>query len=151
INRVLKPMGITDMHLDRMDGYSPGEVGRYVSGKLNLAGHKLRGGGCWLASTVDMMRFMTSLDGTRGMHVLSKLAIEEMLAPLPSLGKEADEPHNGLGWDLVRKAAAGTLYHKNGGVAGISTYIEHLPNGVNWAVFFNGTTGGAHDLASDSA
>src|SRR5262249_24066744 len=151
INHVLKPMGITDMHLDRMDGYSPGEVGRYVSGKRNPAGHKLRGGGCWVASTVDMMRFLTSLDRTRGTPVLSKKAIENMLAPLPTLGKEQDQGHNGLGWDVVRNSAEGTLYHKNGAVAGISTYIEHLPNGVNWALFFNGNLGGAHELASDNA
>src|SRR5262249_13713461 len=107
IKHVLKPMGIADMHLDLPEGYAPGEVGRYVSGKRHRAGHSLRGGGCWLASTVDVTRFLTSLDGTRGKRVLSKKAVEEMLAPLPSLGKSEDQSHSGLGWDAVRRDAGG--------------------------------------------
>ena len=138
--RVLQPMGVPDAHLDRMEGYRPREVHRYGAGGKRLAGGhgELKGGGSWVLSTVDMMRFMTSLDGTRGERVLSKRAYQQMLAPLPSLGKKADERHNGLGWDIVERSSAGTLYSKNGGVAGIATWVEHLPSGVSWAVFFNG-------------
>ncbi|MFO0843189.1 MAG: serine hydrolase domain-containing protein [Gemmataceae bacterium] len=145
--QVLAPMGITAMRIDLEGGYAPGEVGRYVAGKRVRAGHTLHGGGCWLASAVDAVKFLTSLDGTRGKPVLSGKMIEEMLAPLPTLPKRPNGSHTGLGWDVVRAAPKGTLYHKNGGVAGISTYMEHLPSGVNWAVLFNGSTGGHPTLS----
>ncbi|HEY7152895.1 MAG TPA: serine hydrolase domain-containing protein [Gemmataceae bacterium] len=141
---VLKPMGIPAAHLDRMKGYRPREVHRYANGKHLEGGHgQLRGGdGSWVLSTVDAMRFMTSLDGTRGERVLSKRAYQQMLAPLSSLGKKPNGRHNGLGWDVVERSPSGVLYSKNGGVAGIATWIEHLPSGVSWAVFFNGNLKG---------
>jgi CubicO group peptidase (beta-lactamase class C family) len=137
--QVLKPMGIRNAHLDRMEGYWPNEAHRYVGGKSHPGGHgELKGGaGSWVLSTVDAMRFLTSLDGSRGPRVLSPQAYQQMLAPLPSLGKKGNERHNGLGWDVVQRFPEGVLFSKNGGVPGISTWMEHLPNGVSWAVFFN--------------
>ena len=145
--QVLKPMGIRNAHLDRMEGYWLNEVHRYPGGKSHPGGHgELKdGGGCWVLSTVDAMRFVTSLDGSRGERVLSQRAYRQMLAPLPSLGKKANERHNGLGWDVVERSRAGVLFSKNGGVAGIATWIEHLPDGVCWAVFFNGNVKDADD------
>lgn len=137
--RVLKPMGIPDAHLDLMDGYRPREVNRYPAGKRHDGGHgELKGGGNWVISPTDAMRFPTSLDGSRGERVLSPQAYRQMLAPLASSPTKPDRRHNGLGWDAVQRMPAGILYSKNGAVAGIATYMQHLPNGVNWAVFFNG-------------
>jgi N-acyl-D-amino-acid deacylase len=148
---VLKPMGIPNAHLDRSEGYWPNEVHRYAGGKCLLGGHgEFRGGGCWVLSTVDAMRFVTSLDGSRGERVLSKRAFREMVAPLPSLGKKATERHNGLGWDIVQSSPAGVHFSKNGGIAGIATWIEHLPNGVSWAAFFNGNLKGDNDEGEKS-
>lgn len=142
---VLRPLGITDMRLDdRPEGYFPGEVKRYV-----MPGHQvqkngrgpLKGGGCWVASPLDMARFITGLDGTRGKPLLSPRAYAEMLAPLPPpFVAKPNGPFNGLGWDVVRKMEGGWTFNKNGGVAGIQTFMVHLPNGVDWAVGFNGTT-----------
>jgi N-acyl-D-amino-acid deacylase len=149
---VLKPMGIAAAHLDLLKGYRPREVHRYADGKCLAGGHgKLKGGaGSWVLSTVDAMRFMTSLDGTRGERVLSKRAYQQMLAPLPSLGKKPNERHNGLGWDIVERSQLGVLYSKNGGVAGIATWMEHLPSGVSWAVFFNGNLKGEGDAGKQA-
>jgi CubicO group peptidase (beta-lactamase class C family) len=139
--KVLGPMGIPDAHLDLLEGYRPREVHRYgPDGKCHPGGHgEMKGcAGCWVLSTVDATRFMTSLDGSRGERVVSKASYQKMLAPLPSLDKKANPRHNGLGWDVVEQTPAGVLHSKNGGVAGISTWMEHLPNGVCWALFFNG-------------
>src|SRR5262249_31389695 len=132
--------GTAAAHLALTIGHRPREGHRYAGGKRLAGGNgKLKGGaGNWVLSTVDAMRFMTSLDGTRGERVLSKRAYQQMLAPLPSLGIKPNERHNGLGWDIVERSPLGVLYSKNGGVAGIATWIEHLPSGVSWAVFFNG-------------
>jgi N-acyl-D-amino-acid deacylase len=147
---VLKPMGIRDAHLDRMTGYWPNEAHRYANGKHHRGGHgQIKGGGCWVLSTVDAMRFLTALDGSHGQRVLSPRAYQQMLAPLPSLGKKAGERHNGLGWDIVERSAEGVLYSKNGSVAGIATWMEHLPNGVCWAVFLNGNLESSSNGAKD--
>ncbi len=150
IEHVFKPMGIHDVHLDRMEGYLPDEVHRYPSsGKRHPGGHgeMKEGGGNWVLSTVDAMRFVTALDGSRGRRFLSERSYQQMLAPLPSLGKKANERHNGLGWDVVQRSPGGVLYSKNGGVAGIATWIEHMPNGVCWAAFFNGNFKGDDEEA----
>ncbi|QVL34028.1 hypothetical protein KIH39_09015 [Telmatocola sphagniphila] len=79
---------------------------------------------------------MTALEGTRGKPLLTKASYREMLAPLPSLPSK--DKHNGLGWDSVIAEKEGKyLYEKNGGIAGIATYMEHLPSNVDYAVFFN--------------
>jgi N-acyl-D-amino-acid deacylase len=144
---VLRPMGIADAHLDRNEGYWPNEAHRYAGGKRHPGGHgEVKGGaGSWVLSTIDVMRFLTSLDGSRGARVLSARAYQQMLAPLPSLGKQANQRHNGLGWDIVQRFPEGVLFSKNGGVAGITTWMEHLPNGVSWALFFNGNLKGADE------
>jgi N-acyl-D-amino-acid deacylase len=143
---VLKPMGIHNAHLDRMEGYWPNEAHRYPHGKHHPGGHgEVKGGGCWVLSTVDAMRFLTSLDGSRGERFLSPEAYEQMLAPLPSLPRKANGRHNGLGWDIVQRSSEGVLFSKNGGVAGISTWMEHLPNGVCWAMLFNGNVKGVDE------
>jgi N-acyl-D-amino-acid deacylase len=139
---VLQPLGIHDMRLDVEHGYVPGEVRRYSATRQVVPGGHgdVHGEGCWLASTVDVVRFLCSLDGSRGRHILSPRSLQEMVsAPAPPVKPHADGSHNGLGWDVVRPMPDGVLYQKNGGVAGISTFMEHLPNGVDWAVAFNGS------------
>ncbi len=38
------------------------------------------------------------------------------------------------------RTPAGVRYGKNGGVPGISTYVEHDPIGVDWVLLMNGST-----------
>ena len=139
---IFAPMGIDDASLDRMEGYLDGEVFRYPGGSLHAGGHGLINpdGGCWVMSPKDVVRFMSYLDGSRGERLLSPGAFRMMLAPLNPPGKKkVNDAHNGLGWDHVERTADGVLFSKNGGVSGISTWMEHLPNGVSWALFFNGS------------
>jgi CubicO group peptidase (beta-lactamase class C family) len=139
---VLRPIGITDMCIDPEQGYLPNEVRRYTQGGNHLVagGHgPVEGEGGWLASTIDVVRFLNGLDGTRGKGLLSPHAIHEMLsAPAPPVQLHRNGSHNGLGWDVVRPTPAGPIYNKNGGIPGIATFMEHLPHGVDWAVAFNG-------------
>lgn len=144
--QILKPMGIRNAHLNRMSGYWPREVRRYPAGKPYRGGHgELKGGGYWVLSTEEAVRFLCSLDGSHGARSLSLRTYQQMMMPLPSLGKKGDERHTGLGWDIVQHSPDGILFSKNGGEAGIATWMEHLPNGVCWAAFFNGTFKDAGD------
>ena len=139
-------MGITDMMLDPLArGYARGEVRRYRlgGGKMFPGGRgPLRGGGgSWLASSVDAVRFLCALDGSRGKPALSQQSVKQMLSRLPTARPHRDGSYTGLGWDVVQPRDGGFLYHKNGGVPGIATYMEHRPDGVNWALFFNASPG----------
>jgi N-acyl-D-amino-acid deacylase len=139
----LRPMGIRRM---RMDGLRPryvrGEARRYGPGAEHLfpGGHRpmTDASGGWLASAPDMARFLTALDGSRGKPFLSEKMTRAMLAPPPPpLGPRKDGSYFGLGWDRVRRTEDGFGYAKNGGLRGVSTWIEHLPGGVNWVLLVN--------------
>jgi CubicO group peptidase (beta-lactamase class C family) len=140
---VLSPAGIHDMRLDTTKkGSLQGEVKRYVGGRLHAGGEvPLPGTGCWLASGIDVVRFLTALDESRGTPILSRQAIAEMLsAPAPPLRIRPNGTHNGLGWDVVQRVGEGYVYNKNGGIPGISTFMEHRPDGVDFFVAFNGSS-----------
>jgi N-acyl-D-amino-acid deacylase len=138
---VLAPMGISDMSVDKHAGYLDNEARRYLAGHSEPASavrKDLVGSGGWKASAVDMARFLTALDGSRGQPILSNAALRAMLGPPPPpLKLRPTGAFFGLGWDAVKRSREGIDYHKNGGIAGISTFIEHMPNGVDFAVLFN--------------
>ena len=68
---ILLPLGITDMQLEPIGpAYVPGEAHRYRTHDLKDFGGGRQPvgppGGSWLASSVDMARFMAAIDGSRG-------------------------------------------------------------------------------------
>lgn len=135
---VLAPMGITQMRLERAEGGygGPDEVRRYAPGGQRMLHPRF--GVNWVASAPDMARFLTALDGSRGSPFLAPQSYAAMLAaPPPPLPLRPNGSHFGLGWDRVIKTAEGWEYAKNGGKPGVSAYIQHLPNGVDWVVLFN--------------
>jgi N-acyl-D-amino-acid deacylase len=135
--------------------YLPGEAHRYFTGTERSlpAGHGGPTGaaGGWAASALAMAKFLTAVDGTRtGKPFLSDAMMEQMLArPTPPLAVRKNNTWFGLGWDSVRempnwphlekKPADDLAYGKDGGILGISTWIEHLPGGIDWVVLFNGS------------
>ena len=143
----LTPMGIDGMVQGAGRAhYVPDEARRY-----NPEGRLVpRGGlppvdfasGSWIASAVDMARFMAVIGGSKPPRFLSTATTQEMLAappppiPLRPLGR-----HFGMGWDVVQDMPAGVLYHKDGGVAGTMTWVEHDPKGIDWVLLFNASKG----------
>jgi N-acyl-D-amino-acid deacylase len=140
---VLKPIGITRTRLTGFDGkYMVGEALRYLPGTLVPLPATLlpmvNAAGGWSSTVVDLARFMTNIDGSRGESVLSekmrKLMLERPPAPL--------RPHPngtwfGLGWDAVLVNDRGTTYFKDGSYQGVRTFMKRLPTGVNWALLYN--------------
>ncbi len=139
----LRPMGIGRVRIDPPGReYLAGEAHRYSP----ETDHPLPGGhpvmtaaaGGWEASAVEMARFLTAMDGSRGEAFLSEAMMKQMLAAPPAPQKpRRNGSYFGLGWDTVRPGAKGFEYGKNGGLPGICTYIEHMPGGVDWVVLFN--------------
>lgn len=144
----LQPMGATGLRLDGdPPAYNPGEAKRYVLGNE----HPVPGGnsrmvmasGGWQASCVDMARVMTAIDGSRtGRPFLSPAMLQAMLEPAPGIAHPSPDHWMGLGWDMVQAfpdAAGGKRYSwgKDGGLAGIETYVERMAIGANFVLLVN--------------
>jgi CubicO group peptidase (beta-lactamase class C family) len=140
---VLMPAGARGAALHRMDGkYLPGEALRYLAGTdfflppLQLPMADAAGG--WSASVLDMIRFLTALDGSRGKRLLSAKAWQQMLdPPPPPLQPRANGTYFGLGWDSVIRADSGPGYFKDGSFYGMRSFMKHTPAGVSWVLLFN--------------
>jgi N-acyl-D-amino-acid deacylase len=140
---VLRPMGITRMRLHPREGrYLLGETLRYLAGSfIPLPPMRLPmadSAGGWSASVVDLARFLTNLDGSRGESLLSEKTRKRMLEPPPPpLKPRANGTYFGLGWDSVLLKDGTFAYFKDGSWQGIRTFMKRLPTGVNWALFYN--------------
>jgi CubicO group peptidase (beta-lactamase class C family) len=142
----LVPMGITGL----IDGagrgeraYFPGEARRYgPDGRIAPGGLPPThfASGAWIGSSVDLVRFLTAVDGTRTAPFLSAALTDRMLSPGPGgVGIHPNGGWFGMGWDNVQRGPDGVLFEKDGGLTGSMTWIEHDPSGVDWALFFNRT------------
>ncbi|HTU27534.1 MAG TPA: serine hydrolase domain-containing protein [Pirellulales bacterium] len=144
--QILRPIGISDMQLEPIHpAYVAGEAHRYRARDWkDFGGGRQPVGppaGSWLASATDMARFMAAVDGSRGQPLLDKAAMHLMFAPPPPpLKPRENGSYFGLGWDSVLHTPEGLRYGKNGGVDGISTYVEHDPVGVDWVLLLNART-----------
>jgi N-acyl-D-amino-acid deacylase len=150
VEKVLRPAGVKDVALAaHKHKYLSGEVRRYRLGSPEpVPGGQdgPPGGGCWVASAVEAARFLTAVDSSRGERMFSERAFREMVAPPPPpWSAKRKDGHPGLGWDVARQEGKEFLYHKNGSIAGVATYMEHRPGGVDWVVFFNASPGAEKD------
>lgn len=150
---MLAPMGVRRMRIDGLPPqYLDGEAHRYAAG----GEHPLPGGhpvmtnpaGGWLSDAVEMAWVMTAIDGSRsGTPFLPPAMVRAMLSPPPGLPPRASGTYFGMGWDEVVPPGpgaraggdplAGYQYGKDGGLPGISTWVQHLPDGVDWALLIN--------------
>jgi CubicO group peptidase (beta-lactamase class C family) len=143
VEHVLKPMEITRAKLHARNGkYLAGEALRHLPGTLiPLPAMKLPmldAAGGWSCTVVDMVRFLTNLDGSRGTPVLSEKTRKLMLEPPPEPLKPRDNgTYFGLGWDAVRVKDKAFTYFKDGSYQGMRTFMKRLPTGVNWALLYN--------------
>ena len=149
---VLRPAGVTRMRLGRslLADRAPGEV-RYYDGGGTTSSVFASGGavpwpyggfnieamdahGGWIASAVDLARFITAVDGlpTRP-DVLRPETIQTMIAR-PPRAWDASALHYGAGW-LVRPQQ-GNWWH-DGSLPGTSALIVRTGTGLAWAVLFN--------------
>lgn len=144
-DHVLAPAGLTDVRLHPPGGkYFKGEARRYLAG----AGedHELPAwqqkysdaAGGWTASAVDMARFLTALDGSRGKPLLNEKTFRLMVEPPPPPLKPAEDgTFVGLGWDAVSVSGKEFGLYKDGSWFGMRAFMKRKPNGVSWVLLFN--------------
>lgn len=145
---VLWPAGCYDMHIARnyyKDRY-PGEVKYYGhdeeriesydgSGQMRLreyGGNDIRGlqgAGAWVASSVEMMRLVASIDGKPNVpDILSA----ESVAAMRDIQRKGDYA---LGWARYN-ASNGSLI-RTGTMSGTCAYIDYRDNGISYVFFTN--------------
>ncbi|MBL9140409.1 MAG: beta-lactamase family protein, partial [Phycisphaerae bacterium] len=146
----LQPMGIEGMRLDEPPpNYFEGEARRYMlPGEHALPGGNNRmvmAAGGWAANCMQMAKLLTAIDGSRtGAPWLSPGLMQAMVTPAPGIQSQSPEHWMGLGWDQVERfppASPGGperfSWGKDGGLAGIETWIQHLAEGADFALLFN--------------
>ncbi len=139
----LQAIGIHDM-CEESRGVIRGQASRYggypphiiPGGQLTVA--LMPDFGNWMASSVDMVKLLTAIDGTR-MQGISQDSFQQLIAPLPPpMQNNPNGSHFGLGLDTVRMTPEGVTYSKNGGKPGVHSQIIHLPNNTDFCLMLNG-------------
>jgi CubicO group peptidase (beta-lactamase class C family) len=157
-SHLLARAGISCMRLGRSlpEGRAPKEVHYYDSPGIGPAASVFTGGavrvpwpyggwsmeahdsvGGWIASAVDMARFVNAVDG-RQFHpqLLGPQSIQEMTArPSPPPWAQSDVWY-GMGW-FVRPAGADANWWHMGALEGTMTLMVRAGNGLTWVAFFN--------------
>jgi len=139
----LAAIGIRDM-CEESPGVIAGQASRYGGYPPRI----IQGGqrvvplmpdfGNWMASSVDMVKFLTAIDGTR-IQGISQNSFDQLIAPLaPPMKNNPNGSHFGLGLDTVRMTPEGVTYSKNGGKPGVHSQIIHLPNNTDFCLMLNG-------------
>jgi len=132
-DRLLTPLGITDMRTTGNDDLRPGEVVHLGGDQRNFM-EVLGGAGAWVATSADMVKIVDSLDTNRpGWHPIPESLATEMRAPNATVGAHAGQ-WLGLG---LRVWGDGTWGH-TGTIQNAHSMVIHQPNGYTWAVLVSG-------------
>jgi len=166
---VLNPAGITRMRLGRSKaaGRLPGEVAYHVRpgakparsvfpddrepvpppyGTFFLESMDAHGG--WVASAVDLVRFVTALDGTRKPGLLKPETFALIAAP-PTPQIDPKHPARyGLGWAL-HPAGKGANWSHSGSLPGTMALMVRTHDGMTWAALFNARPADSEALLLD--
>jgi len=95
------------------------------------------GGGGWIASAIDLVRFVTAVDGARGTAILKPDTVRLMLARQELPGNGSAFSYYGLGWGVYLGGSSANWGH-TGGTWGSRNVLFRLFDGkMAWAVVFN--------------
>lgn len=89
----------------------------------------LQGAGAWVASSVEMMRLVASIDGKPGVpDVLSAESVAEM----KNITRKGDFA---LGWARYNSGSGSLI--RTGTMSGTCAYIDHRENGISYVFLTN--------------
>jgi len=92
--------------------------------------------GGWIASAVDLLRFIDEIDGWSNPQMLRRPTIQTMVArPAPPLWVNTDTWY-GMGWQ-VRPVNPGQNWWHLGTLDGTTTIMVRAYNGLAWVALFN--------------
>ena len=145
---ILAPLGINSMKLgrsllkDRAVGEVKGEKGTSgnppYGGLLHMENVDASGG--WIASAIDLVRFVTAFNVPEQCPVLTGTSIERMFALpeniAPGEYKRGDEYYS-YGWFVRDYGDNNRDTWHSGGVGGGSSFMARWKSGINCAIVFN--------------
>ena len=140
---VLLPAGAKGARLDTPDRkYPPNAACRTIAGTLDILPPlelpMMDAAGGWYASALDLIRFLTALDGSRGKALLNEKTQQLMIdLPPKPIQPFADGSHIGLGWDMVQIKDKNFGYVKGGSIPGERTFMKRRFDSINWVLLFN--------------
>jgi CubicO group peptidase (beta-lactamase class C family) len=108
------------------EGYVP-----FAYGGMYLDAVKAAGG--WVASTDDLIRFVTAIDGQRGPALLKQETVRLMLeTPWHSNSRE-----KGLCWTVIQRENGVDFWHTGAWKDSNAAWLVRTSNGVSLAIAFN--------------
>lgn len=145
-DNIFKPAGIKNMQIgtSALSGRKPNEVKYYGLGTSNPYGYhanaitRLGGVGGWIASPIDLMRFMVRVDGFDSVSdILTPQTLNIMSAKTTNSGGYA------CGFMV---SSTGNWFH-GGTLTGTRAWMVKTTTGFSWAILINTSASG--DLNSD--
>ncbi len=104
-------------------------AGRYIQG--------WGAAGAWIASTVDIVKFVNHVDGQRRPSILRPSSIQTMI-------KKQNFPEHrrptfwyGLGWRVQKKKNGHHWYHNGASNSGAAAIMLRTADGIAWSAHFN--------------
>ncbi|MCH7605525.1 MAG: beta-lactamase family protein [Chloroflexi bacterium] len=155
--QVLEPMGIKHMRIGSslLEGRAEGEVRYYASlgapsawpvfpdagqwvprpyGSFYLEAMDSHGG--WIGSPIDLMRFVTAVDGSRSTDFGRPKAVELAVSrPDPPLWMNSHS-YYGMGWYVLPIGKEAMWWH-SGSLGGTVSLLVRTHDGLAWAALFN--------------
>ena len=119
----VKYYGHDDEHIESYDGSGTMRLREY--GGNNIKG--LQGAGAWVASSVELMRLVASIDGKPG---IPDILSPESVAEMKNIRRKGDYA---LGW---ARYSAGSLI-RTGTMSGTCAYIENRDKGLSYVFLTN--------------
>lgn len=93
-------------------------------------------GGGWIASTIDLLRFVTAVDGRRPPALLKPETVALMIARPSRPDVMNTLVYYGMGW-VVRPVSNGVEWRHGGSLPGTLSLLVRRADGVAWAIVFN--------------
>lgn len=159
---VLAPIGITRMRIGHTlpEEQAPGEVRYYdVAGAPQVRPvfprqrgpvprpyggwylEAMEAHGGWIASAIDLVRFIVHMDGTLKPQPLRPATVAEMLARPDRQLFSDPQVWYGFGWQ-VRQVGRDANWWHTGSLDGTATIMVRTSQGMDWALLFNGRAAG---------
>jgi CubicO group peptidase (beta-lactamase class C family) len=138
-NNILEPLGVSRMQIgsNYLSGRASGEVRYYGSFPYYDHGpDMMKAYDGWIASTLDLVRFITAVDGIETPPDLFGGESRRLMGGPPPWWDGSPE-YYGMGWGR----STGRWMH-GGGMNGAASWIEMRDDGLAFAVLMNTNSGG---------
>lgn len=93
-------------------------------------------GGGWIGSAIDLLRFVTAIDGQRPPALLKPETVALMVARPDRPDARNAPAYFGMGW-VLRQTNIGIEWRHSGSLIGTRSLLVRRVDGVSWAVVFN--------------